>query len=200
MSFDSKTSYPIGGKRVQGGLPTNTQILQFDGSTNSWRFVAQVAASLSEIEFIRDQVIAGNWFEISGPIDALGDKIVFIPVSGKTAFLYEGKIVITGHAVPSIGTEAFADLRTNDAVEADIIIDAVVKDTTNIGMASRSLTSGGFASAEKVPTNAYGNIGDGRFNVKGLSLVGDGVKEIAIQNVLSDGTANATMSGFIQNT
>jgi len=37
-------------------------------------------------------------------------------------------------------------------------------------------------------------------DVAGLSLVGDGVKEVAIENTLDNGSADATMSGYVQNT
>lgn len=39
MSFNEKISYPIGGKQVQGGLPTDNQQLQFNAVTNQWEFV-----------------------------------------------------------------------------------------------------------------------------------------------------------------
>ena len=39
MSFNEKISYPIGGKQVQGGLPTASQILLFNVVTNQWEFV-----------------------------------------------------------------------------------------------------------------------------------------------------------------
>jgi len=156
--------------------------------------------SHSDLEFIRDKIKDGDWFEVTGPIDALTNKITFIPASGKTAYLYAAKIVITGHATPAARDGIVGDTITKDAIEADLIIDAVVKDTTNIGTATRSRVASNFASAEKVAGNNYGNIGDGRFDALGKSLVGDGVKEIAIENVLDDGSAKATMSGWIEDT
>ena len=38
------------------------------------------------------------------------------------------------------------------------------------------------------------------FNVLGLSLVGDGAKKIEIENTLDNGTAFATMSGWLSDT
>ena len=48
--------------------------------------------------------------------------------------------------------------------------------------------------------SGFGITGDGKFTVLGLSLVGDGIKDITIENVLDDGVAFATMSGWIEDT
>jgi len=41
MSYDNKTSMPIGGKQVQGGLPADLQVIRFNLANNQWEFVAQ---------------------------------------------------------------------------------------------------------------------------------------------------------------
>jgi hypothetical protein len=79
---------------------------------------------------------------------------------------------------------------------AQFIVDSTVKDTTNIGFNSSVHAGEGSASAKWGGGTGYGNIGDGKFNVKGLSLVGDGSKKIEIKNILDGGSSFATMSGY----
>ena len=150
---------------------------------------------VGDLEFIQDKVLAGDYFQVSGDINALNDTIEQIVPNGKTAFLIEAKIVITGH---TSGTT------TKDMVEAELKIDGTVVDTTNIGTATTQATGivnsatdmmGGFGWG-----SGAGTIGDGKFNVLGISLVGNGVKVIEIENTLDDGTAFATMSGYFVDT
>lgn len=146
---------------------------------------------MGDIEYIEGKVLAGDYFQVSGDIDILNDTIEFIVPNGKTAFLIEAKIVITGH---TSGTT------TKDMVEAELKIDGVLKDTTNIGTATTStlLTSGSDMIAGS--GSGTGTIGDGKFNVLGISLVGDGAKKIEIENTLDSGTAFASMSGYLIDT
>lgn len=90
MSYDPKISYPIGGKNVQGGLPTailNT--LQFNAVTNQWEFVAAPGASLSYLEFLRTEQLAGNVITATGTTTAVVPATVLsiIPAAGKTFFV-----------------------------------------------------------------------------------------------------------------
>ncbi len=138
-------------------------------------------ADMGDLEFIQDKVTAGDYFQVSGDIDALNDTIEFIVPNLKTAFLIEAKIVPTGHA-------------TNNKVEAELKIDAVTKDTVNYILAQAN--EGGAS-----PDWAWGNgLYSGQFNVLGLSLVGDGIKVIEIENTLDAGSAFATMSGYVIDT
>lgn len=157
---------------------------------------------VGDLEFIEGKVVAGDYFQVSDDINAITNTIEFIVPSGRTAFLIEAKIVITGHTTPAANSGSVglnADNIVKNAVQAVLKIDTNVKDTVNAGQGSRahhvnfSGTSGG----------SQGNgilYGDGIFNVLGLSLVGDGIKKIEIENTLDDGTAFATMSGYLIDT
>lgn len=139
------------------------------------------AEEVSDLEFIQGKVLAGDYFQVSGDINAVTDTIEFVPASGKTAFLIEAKIVPTGHA-------------TNNKVEAELKINNVVKDTVNYIIAQAD--EGGAS-----PDFAWGQgMYSGKFNVLGLSLVGDAAKKIEIENTLDNGAAFATMSGYLVNT
>jgi len=155
---------------------------------------------VGDFEYIEGKVVAGDYFHVSGDIDAINDTIEFIPASGKTALLIEAKIVITGHVdpapFPSGSTPDTQNVR--NMVEAELIIDSVVEDTTNIGFNSR--TDRIVTSGTESTSNNYGHVGDGRFNVLGLSLVGNAAKKIEIKNALDDGSAFATMSGYVRDT
>ena len=135
------------------------------------------------LQFVQDRVKAGEWFEVSGAIDAVGNKITYVPASGKTAILYEAKITMRiNMVVPSSSAR--------DEVIADLKIDGVTKDKAAIG----EQIVGQGANNKK---GGLGSTGAGRFNALGLSLVGNGVKEIAIENTEDAGSAFATMSGWL---
>jgi len=139
------------------------------------------------LQFVQDRVKASptEWFQVSGDINAVNDTIEFIPASGKTAILYEAKIVMSTNPGAASGNTTI-----KDQVVADLKIDGVVKDKASIGIAAKSSTTGNSGSG-------FGDKGAGRFNALGLSLVGDAVKKITIENVLDNGSAFATMSGWL---
>lgn len=152
--------------------------------------------SLSDLQFIQDRIDAGEWLESHGAINSIGNKITIIPASGKTLYMFRAKIIITGHVTPANSTEN-GSTTTKNEVEAEFKVNGIQKDTANTGFSSK--TDGG-AAAGRATSNAYGQTGDGKFDVLGLSLIGDGIKEVAIENTVDDGNADATMSGWIKTT
>ena len=149
---------------------------------------------VGDLEFIQEKVIAGDYFQVTGAINALNDTIEFIVPFGRTAFLIEAKIVITTHTTIALGQNT----TTKQEVAAVLKIDDTPKDTTNIGTSAHSqVVSNISGDQQSTPAAAYGNIGNGKFNVLGLSLLGDGSKKIEIENILDDGFATATMSGYL---
>jgi len=159
-------------------------------------FPSSKATLLGDFEFIQSKVLDGDFFQISGDINNLNDTIEFIVPDLRTAFLIEAKIVITGHTNPP-DMNANTQTTTSDRVQAELKIDGAVKDTTNIGIVS-SMAGDGIAGGEPSGGAGYGTIGDGRFNVVGLSLLGTVLGEkIEIENILDNGSAIATMSGYL---
>jgi len=154
-------------------------------------FPAEVG-DLGDLEFIQARVDAGEWLEAHGAINAVTNEISIIPASGKTFYAHKGKIVITGHVSPA----GISGIVKNE-VEAAFKVNGTVKDSTNLGFSSNSSVDGinGRASG-----TSYGYTGDGRFDVLGLSLVGDGIKKVTIENIIDNGTADATLSGWIKTT
>lgn len=147
-------------------------------------FIPVGGADLSTEEFVRDKILAGDWWEISGSIPAVTNEIVFIPASGKTAFPWSGKIVVN-------------DNTNTSHVIADLKVNGVTKSKTHVGVEERFQqggTTNGFGG------RGYGNYGDGKFAALGKSLVGDGIKDITIENVVDNGSVFAEMQGWIQNT
>jgi len=150
---------------------------------------------VGDLEFIEGKVLAGDYFQVSGDINALNDTIEFVVPNGKTAFMIDAKITISGNP-SAISTASSPGVATKNMVTAALKIDGVTKDETAIGTA---------ANAGISPTNqlgggtgsGFGNIGDGKFDVLGLSLVGDGAKKIEIENILDNGSAFASMSGYL---
>ena len=151
----------------------------------------QVDAEMGDLEFIQGKVLASDYFQVTGAINAITDTIEYVPATGKTAFLIEAKIVITTHGGSTITANEYSPFQ----VKADLKIDSTTVDTTNIGGATMG---GPLTSASGSPSGAgFGAIGDGRFNVLGLSLVGNSSKKIEIENTLDNGSATATMSGYL---
>ena len=73
-----------------------------------------------------------------------------------------------------------------------------MEDTTNVGSSAVSWNNG--AAGNATGGGANGMNGDGKFDVTGLSLVGDGIKAVEIENVLDNGNASATLIGWIEDT
>jgi len=149
---------------------------------------------LGDFEFIQNKVLDGDYFQISGDINNLNDTIEFIVPDLRTAFMINAKIMIPIH--PSgAGFPLQTTINQKNLVTADFKIDSVIKDKTTIGEATTSYNStnsfGGGGG------NGYGDLGDGKFDVLGLSLVGDGIKKVEIENILDNGSAFATMAGYL---
>lgn len=156
---------------------------------------ATVAGDTGDLAFIQSKILSGDSFQVSGDISTLNDTIEFIPATGKTAFLVEAKITIpTNPSTAGISPGASA----TDQTVADLKIDTVVKDKAKIGVSSKG--DQGPGSSDGRGGNGISFLSTDRFDVKTLSLVGDGIKKIEIENVLSAGNAFATMAGYVINT
>lgn len=146
---------------------------------------------LGDLQFVQDRIKAGEWFQVSGAINALNDTIEFIPVSGKTAVLFEAKIVtITDFPSTGAGT-----LDSKVVVEAQLKINTIVKDKTRVGTKMHTVSP--TTINNEAASAGVGTFGDGKFNALGISLEGDGVKKIEIENIVDNGSAFATMSGWL---
>jgi len=150
---------------------------------------------LGDFEFIQNKVLDGDYFQISGDINLLNDTIEFIVPDLRTAFLIEAKIIISDHPNAASRTGA-GTTNQKDIVTAALKIDSVIRDKTTIGESTAAGISGTNQDGGGAGSG-YGNLGDGRFDVLGLSLVGDAIKKIEIENILDDGLAFATMSGYL---
>ena len=151
---------------------------------------------LGDLEFIRDQVKAGNWLEAHGAINAVTNEISIIPASGKTFYAYRGKIDLTSD---NAFTRVAATVQiTTNKVTATYKVNGTPKDTARVG--NKAII--GIGSSVDILNGGAGVGGDliGRFDVAGLSLVGNGVKKVTIENTLDNGSADATMSGWIETT
>ncbi len=155
---------------------------------------------MGDLEFIQGKVIAGDYFQVSGDINAINDTIEFIVPDLKTAFLISAKIVTTTHPSLAVTGSGASSTQQKNAVQAQLKIDSVIKDTTNIGTQSMSDTLNGVNNSIIRIASGNGSLSDGKFDVLGLSLVGDGIKVIEIENTLDDGSAFATMSGYVIDT
>ena len=170
------------------GLP----MILFSGSVE--------VADVGDLEFIQGKVIAGDYFQVSGDINAINDTIEFIVPSAKTAFMIEAKVIPTGNNTFPGFPGGFTITNSSNEVEADLKIDSVVKDKVHVGSvtATSKIQNGG--SGQGTGSGGYGNKNKDSFNVLGLSLVGDGIKVIEIENTVDNGSAFATMSGYVIDT
>lgn len=162
-----------------------------------YMFQVPSGIDVGDIEYIEGKVLSGDYFQESGDIDALNDTIEFIPAVSKTVFMIKAKIVISDH--PTASSASGNSSSQKGLVSAALKLDTVTKDKTTIGEATAAAanTSNQFGGGSG---SGYGNLGNGRFDVLGLSLVGDGIKKIEIENILDDGNAFASMSGYVRDT
>jgi len=156
-----------------------------------------VEEEMGDLEFIQTKVIAGDYFQVSGDINAINDTIEFIVPNTRTAFMISAKIMNPTHPTPA-GTPSMTTTQQVNMVTAAFKIDGVIKDQAVTG----ERTSAGNVNNQHGggTGNGYGMLSDGKFDVLGLSLVGDGIKVIEIENTLDDGSAFATMSGYVIDT
>lgn len=174
MSYDTKISHPIGGKLVQGGLPTSVlNTLQFNAVTNQWEFVGAVAASLSDLEFLRDKSLAGDLITVNGTTGAVAPVTVLsiIPAINKTFFIVSHTFTMNNRTT----TDVINLKLQNDGVDKDdVVIQHLAQATTVI---------------------------EGK-RIVGDLLIGDGVRAYRIQK--STGAVNhiamGTVMGWIQDT
>jgi len=155
------------------------------------------AEDMGDLEFIQTKVLAGDYFQVSGDIDAITNTIEFIVPNLKTAFMIEAKITMKTN--PTIAMPgASSSSTTNDQVVAELKIDSSTKSKAKIGSfaTGRNLASGTSSSQGA----GLAPFGECKFNVLGLSLVGDAAKKIEIENVLDSGSAFAEMSGYLIDT
>jgi len=97
---------------------------------------------------------------------------------------------------PSISMPgAVGSNNTIDQIVADLKINGVVKSKAKIGAqaAARNLGSGSSSGT----SSGFAPFTESRFNVLGLSLSGDGIKTITIENVLDSGSGFAEFSGYL---
>lgn len=144
------------------------------------------AGDVGDTEYMAKKAFDGKLITVTGDIDALNDTIEFIVPNGKRFYFHSAKIISTGLTQITAG---------RNEVEADLKIDGTVEDTAHVGNSVGFFNSNPFSGGSGV-----GDTKESRFDVKGLSLVGDGIKKIEIENVLDNGTATATIIGFIEDT
>jgi len=157
---------------------------------------------MGDLEYIESKVLAGNYFQSSGDINTTTeeDEVAYTPATGKTAFLLQAKIVNTTHPDLAVTSTSLATTQQKNVVQAALQIGGITKDTTNIGTQSMSDTvTGGNSSIIRI-ASGNGSSSDGKFNVLGLSLVGNGSSTIKIVKTVDDGSAFATMSGYLVDT
>lgn len=160
---------------------------------------------MGDLEFIQKKVLAGDYFQVSGDINTPNSTIQYIPLNGKTAFLIEAKIIPTTHPDPPtipISPDPSDVTIVDNRVQAELLINGITKDIANVGivLSAAGFDSGSINQNISGGASGAGNQNSDRFNVLGLSLVGNSTKKIEIKNVLDDGFAFATMSGYLIDT
>ncbi len=183
------------GYSVVGKPSASTPTLQFNATNNTFEWVAGGGGGMGDLEFIQSKVDSGDYFQVSGDIDNFGDTIEYIVPNGKTAYLISAKI--TMKANPTLSVSLPGSGSVNDQTVADLKIDSNVKDKATIGIWASYAGSTGSTPGAGL---GFGKSPPGKFDVLGLSLVGDGVKKIEIENIADSGSAFATMAGYLKDT
>lgn len=147
---------------------------------------------MGDLEFIQGKVLAGDYFQVSGNINSSGNTIEYTVSNGRTAFLIEAKITMSTNPDASFHLND-GTTTTKDQIVAELKIDGATKSKGKIGMAT---AASGF-SFDGGNGSGFGVNSESKFNVLGLSLVGNGSKKITIENVLDSGSGFAEMSGYL---
>lgn len=155
--------------------------------------------SISDLEFIRKKILSGDWITVTGAIDAITNEIAYTPATGKTFFLYQASISMKTNPTASSTTSSNGTVVSNDQIVAALKVNTVVKDTVKIGMATQASARDYSTSAGAGDGSGFGVSSKSYFTWHG-SLVGDGAKKVTIENILDDGSAIATLEGWIENT
>lgn len=153
---------------------------------------------MGDLEYIEGKVVAGDYFQVSG---VLGTTIEFIVPNNQTAFMIEAKITMNTN--PTIAMPAASgNNSTNNQIVADFKIGGVTKSKAKIGTqaGARNLASGTSSSQGA----GIAPFGESKFNVLGLSLVGNGVNEaankITIEIDVNNGDGYGEFSGYLSTT
>ena len=149
------------------------------------------AVDMGDLEYIEGKVLSGDYFQVSGDINAINDTIEFIVPNLKTAFLIEASVRILSEpsALHPVNTYSVA----TNKITASLKIDTVEKDRIRPGDQHRNYNGAGSAVTT---TGGNGGPNSENFKVVGLSLIGDGIKVIEIENIADSGSGFAVMSGY----
>ena len=143
-------------------------------------------------QFIQDRIVAGEWWTVSGAIDAVGNTIEYIPANGKTAVIFEAEVKVTSDNAMSTTNNII--VTTTNAITAELKIDTTTKDKMRVGnKVVLGRTSGNALNGGA----GYGSDSVVRFQAYGRSLAGNGSKKIETENTSDSGSAYATMSGWL---
>jgi len=150
---------------------------------------ANITGEATDIGFIQDRVLTGNYFHVITDISVPANKATFTVPDGKTAFLLEAKITMITNPGPG-------------ATQNDSIVATLQKNInttiTEFSKAKIGLASNTFTGVREIGGAGFGAGGYCPFNVKGFSLVGSGVlNKIEIENTLDSGSAMAEFSGYL---
>lgn len=108
MSFDPENPYTIAAKNVQGGLPTNLQILRFNAALNVWEFVLESGGgALGDIAYLQGKEFAGDLLTDEGTRNTVGTLAAVTAPGGKDLYLAKAKISArSGSGVTKIELQA----------------------------------------------------------------------------------------------
>ena len=157
-------------------------------------FAPLVVDVTSDLQFIQDRVDAGEWLETHGAINAVTNEIAIIPASGKTFYAFRGRIQLTSDISITIINGTSTDI---NKVSAQAKVDGTIKDECRVGS---KITNSGDSSSKLQGAAGESSPSQAEFHVLGLSLVGDGIKKVTIENSSDNGSADATLSGWIKTT
>lgn len=149
---------------------------------------------MGDLEYVEGKVVSGDYWDISGDINAVTDTIEFVPANGKTALMIEAHVSMTSDN--NLTTILNSDATTVNKITANFQIDGVEKDRLRIGNKVKTGDENGVLFGSAVDNF----VSKEQFSVLGKSLIGDGIKKIEIENILDSGSAFAAMSGYVRDT
>lgn len=146
----------------------------------------------NELEFLRDLEKSGNLISlVSSDFTGNGDQITYTVPNGNRFYFIESKLYPVSNVIAISALEP--DGSESRGTTVSLTFDGVTKDILTYTFLHHGNTS-------NLYNTKHGQFGTGQFEttVKGISLLGDGVKQVKLTSSSTSGTYRVSLLGWIE--
>ena len=148
----------------------------------------------NELEFLRDLEKNGNLISlVSSNFTGNGDQITYTVPNGNRFYFIESKLYPITDTATIASTNSISPIVTNRRVLVSLTFDGVTKDILSYDQESRyNAVSSGNSSMSSSQTGNF------QSTARGISLLGDGVKQVKLTSSSTSGTYRVSLLGWIE--